>query len=114
MASHPTCWHNRCERESAQANRAERENFLDFMYHPNRQFRFLMLILAAVHDDVQQLVNGVQIVVGTPGRVCDMISRGVLRLKAVKLFVLDEADEMLYSRVMREQIYDCFQYLPSE
>eukprot|EP01083_Nonionella_stella_P037699 102758_1 len=68
----------------------------------------------AVHDDVQQLVNGVQIVVGTPGRVCDMISRGVLRLKAVKLFVLDEADEMLYSRVMREQIYDCFQYLPSE
>jgi len=55
----------------------------------------------------------VQIVVGTPGRVNDMISRGALRLKALKLFCLDEADEML-SRGFKEQIYDCFQYLPSE
>ena len=67
----------------------------------------------AVREDIQQLANGVQIVVGTPGRVNDMISRGALRLKALKLFVLDEADEML-SRGFKEQIYDCFQYLPSE
>lgn len=67
----------------------------------------------AVREDIQQLANGVQIVVGTPGRVNDMINRGALRLKALKLFCLDEADEML-SRGFKEQIYDCFQYLPSE
>jgi len=67
----------------------------------------------AVREDITSLANGVQIVVGTPGRVNDMISRGALRLKALKLFCLDEADEML-SRGFKEQIYDCFQYLPSE
>jgi len=67
----------------------------------------------AVREDIQQLANGVQIVVGTPGRVNDMINRGALRLKDLKLFCLDEADEML-SRGFKEQIYDCFQYLPSE
>jgi len=67
----------------------------------------------AVREDIQSLANGVQIVVGSPGRVNDMISRGALRLKALKLFCLDEADEML-SRGFKEQIYDCFQYLPSE
>merc|ERR1712228_144397 len=67
----------------------------------------------AVREDIQQLASGVQIVVGTPGRVNDMINRGALRLKALKLFCLDEADEML-SRGFKEQIYDCFQYLPSE
>lgn len=67
----------------------------------------------AVREDIQQLANGVQIVVGTPGRVNDMINRGALRLKELKLFCLDEADEML-SRGFKEQIYDCFQYLPSE
>mmetsp|Transcript_78318 Transcript_78318/g.95851 ORF Transcript_78318/g.95851 Transcript_78318/m.95851 type:complete len:392 (-) Transcript_78318:140-1315(-) len=67
----------------------------------------------AVREDMQKLSQGVQIVVGTPGRVNDMISRGALRLKALQLFILDEADEML-SRGFKEQIYDCFQYLPSE
>ena len=42
---------------------------------------------------------------GTPGRVYDMISRRALKLDDVKLFVLDEADEML-SRGFKEQIYD--------
>ncbi|POB12868.1 DEAD/DEAH box helicase [Halobacteriovorax sp. DA5] len=36
-----------------------------------------------------------QIVVGTPGRVLDLINRGVLKLEKVKYAVLDEADEML-------------------
>jgi ATP-dependent RNA helicase DeaD len=36
-----------------------------------------------------------QVVVGTPGRVLDLIKRGVLKLKNAKLAVLDEADEML-------------------
>ncbi len=41
------------------------------------------------------LGKGVDIVVGTPGRVLDHLSRGTLRIDAVKVVVLDEADEML-------------------
>jgi len=67
----------------------------------------------AVREDIQTLKQGVQIVVGTPGRVNDMIERSVLRLDKLKLFVLDEADEML-SRGFKDQIYDCFQFLPAD
>jgi len=53
------------------------------------------------------------VVVGTPGRVYDMINRGALRLDHLRLFVLDEADEML-SRGFKDQIYDVFKSLPSK
>ncbi len=43
----------------------------------------------------ERLRRGVSIVVGTPGRVLDFIRQGVLRLNALKMLVLDEADEML-------------------
>lgn len=65
----------------------------------------------AVRDDIRILNSGVQVVVGTPGRVLDMINRKALRMDSVKVFVLDEADEML-SRGFKEQIYDVFQSLP--
>jgi translation initiation factor 4A len=65
----------------------------------------------AVRDDIRTLQDGVHIVVGTPGRVGDMINRRALRLDSVQLFVLDEADEML-SRGFKEQIYDVFKYMP--
>jgi len=64
-----------------------------------------------VRDDIRILREGVQIVVGTPGRVFDMINRQVMNMTNVKLFVLDEADEML-SRGFKDQIYDIFQHLP--
>jgi len=67
----------------------------------------------AVRQDIEILQKGVQIVVGTPGRVNDMINRNALRLEKLKIFCLDEADEML-SRGFKDQIYDVFQYLPSE
>ena len=41
------------------------------------------------------LKRGVQVVVGTPGRVIDHLDRGTLDLSALKCLVLDEADEML-------------------
>ena len=41
------------------------------------------------------LQQGAQVVVGTPGRVIDLIERGTLRLDQIRFFVLDEADEML-------------------
>jgi len=65
-----------------------------------------------VRDDINKLQAGVHIVVGTPGRVYDMLSRRVLRPDQIKVFVLDEADEML-SRGFKDQIYDIFQSLPS-
>lgn len=65
----------------------------------------------AVRDDIRILQEGVQVVVGTPGRVYDMIQRRALRLESVQLFVLDEADEML-SRGFKEQIYNVFKYMP--
>ncbi len=44
---------------------------------------------------LRSLSRGVHIVVGTPGRVMDHIERGTLNLEAVRILVLDEADEML-------------------
>jgi ATP-dependent RNA helicase DeaD len=44
---------------------------------------------------IRALRKGVNIVVGTPGRVLDLIKRKVLKLQAIKWLVLDEADEML-------------------
>jgi len=64
-----------------------------------------------VADDIDMLRRGVHIVVGTPGRVFDMIERRALDARHVKLFVLDEADEML-SRGFTDQIYDVFRKLP--
>lgn len=66
-----------------------------------------------VRDDIRKLENGVHVVVGTPGRVFDMINRRALITKSIKIFVLDEADEML-SRGFKEQIYDVFKTLPQE
>ena len=44
---------------------------------------------------VRQLKRGVQVVVGTPGRVMDHMRRGTLKLDKLSALVLDEADEML-------------------
>jgi translation initiation factor 4A len=65
-----------------------------------------------VRDDISTLESGVHVVVGTPGRVYDMLCRRVLKPDHIKVFVLDEADEML-SRGFKDQIYDIFQVLPS-
>jgi translation initiation factor 4A len=67
----------------------------------------------SVREDMRKLEQGQHIVVGTPGRVFDMISRNVLRARDIKQFVLDEADEML-SRGFKDQIYDVFRHLNSE
>ncbi len=46
-------------------------------------------------NQLRSLKNGVEIVVGTPGRVMDHIRRGTLKLEEIEYFILDEADEML-------------------
>jgi len=67
----------------------------------------------SVREDMRKLEGGQHIVVGTPGRVYDMISRKVLRTQDIQQFVLDEADEML-SRGFKDQIYDVFRHLNKE
>merc|ERR1740138_1432196 len=64
-----------------------------------------------VRQDMDRLRGGVQLVVGTPGRVFDMINRRALLVDYIHYFCLDEADEML-SRGFKDQIYDVFQKLP--
>ncbi|EPC4051778.1 DEAD/DEAH box helicase [Vibrio parahaemolyticus] len=50
---------------------------------------------ASIVDQMRALKNGAHVVVGTPGRVQDLINRERLHLDEVNTFVLDEADEML-------------------
>jgi ATP-dependent RNA helicase DeaD len=49
----------------------------------------------SMERQIRELKRGVQIVVGTPGRVLDLLDRGDLKLDRVRWVVLDEADEML-------------------
>src|SRR3954464_2155399 len=61
----------------------------------------------------QSLGNGVHIVVGTPGRLCDHLSRGSLVLDRLAAVVLDEADEML-DMGFREDLERLLDAAPSE
>jgi len=65
----------------------------------------------SVREDIDKLREGQHLVVGTPGRVGDMIQKGHLRMDDLITFVLDEADEML-SRGFKDQIYDIFKAMP--
>ena len=50
---------------------------------------------ARLGPQITALQDGAQVVVGTPGRVIDLLDRGVLRLDRARMVVLDEADQML-------------------
>jgi ATP-dependent RNA helicase DeaD len=69
--------------------------------HMGRFGKFAMVKVLPVYggDSIQKqtcaLERGVHIVVGTPGRVIDLLKRGTLNLRSVKIVVLDEADRML-------------------
>ena len=48
-----------------------------------------------IDRQIKALQTGVQVIIGTPGRVMDHIDRGTLKLNTIKTVILDEADEML-------------------
>ncbi|HTL83189.1 MAG TPA: DEAD/DEAH box helicase [Bacteroidia bacterium] len=50
---------------------------------------------ASISMQIKDLRRGAQVIVGTPGRLNDMIERGALKLGEIEIVVLDEADEML-------------------
>lgn len=64
-------------------------------------------------DQLRALRHGVQVIVGTPGRLNDHLTRGSLDLSGVETFVLDEADEIL-DMGFQEDLEKLMQALPTE
>ena len=67
----------------------------------------------SIDRQIKAIKKGVDIIVGTPGRVLDLISRGVLDLDDIQFLVLDEADEMLnmgFIEDIEEIINNCNSY----
>lgn len=68
----------------------------------------------STNEDIGKLKENVpHVIVGCPGRTYDMLRRGVIDSKDIKMLVLDEADEMLSSG-FKDQIYNIFQYLAKD
>lgn len=67
----------------------------------------------SIERQITMLKKGVHAVVGTPGRVMDLMKRKVLKTDNVQYFVLDEADEML-SMGFIEDIEEIMQTMPEE
>ncbi|CAO3610587.1 unnamed protein product [Cunninghamella blakesleeana] len=55
--------------------------------------------------------QGYQIIIGTPGRVYDLIRRHLIPLDFVKLILLDEMDELFFNRGLDDIVYDLMNYL---
>lgn len=68
---------------------------------------------ASMENQLRKLRKGVQIVVGTPGRILDHIRRGSLKLDELEFMVLDEADEMLDMGFI-EDIEEVLKAVPEE
>ena len=67
-----------------------------------------------VKEDIKILKQGgVHVVVGTPGRIIDMIKQEFLKTDYLKVLVIEDADEML-SGAFKEQTQSIFKYLPGD
>ena len=66
-----------------------------------------------IERQILALKKGVQIVIGTPGRVMDHMRRRTLKMETVKMIVLDEADEML-DMGFREDIEEILEKMPQD
>ena len=68
---------------------------------------------ANIDGQIRALKRGAQVVVGTPGRIHDLIRRKVLKIDQIQYLVLDEADEML-SMGFKEELEDIIAHAPGE
>ncbi|MDE6609747.1 MAG: DEAD/DEAH box helicase [Muribaculaceae bacterium] len=68
---------------------------------------------SSIESQIRGLKSGVQIIVATPGRLIDLINRGVVRLDGVHTVILDEADEMLNMGFL-DSINDILEHVPDE
>lgn len=68
---------------------------------------------SSIESQIRALRKGVQIIVATPGRLIDLINRGVVHLDDVHTVVLDEADEMLNMGFV-DSINDILSHVPEQ
>ena len=68
---------------------------------------------SSIESQIRALRNGVQIIIATPGRLIDLINRGVVNLESVHTVVLDEADEMLNMGFV-DSINDILAHVPED
>ena len=68
---------------------------------------------SSIETQIRSLRHGVQIIVATPGRLIDLMKRGVAKLERVNNVVLDEADEML-NMGFTESINTIFEGVPRD
>jgi len=74
--------------------------------------KFVSCIGGTRMDECKRLLNkGPVIVIGTPGRILDMIQRRYLNLETLRMFILDEADEMM-SESFENQLKEIVNYIP--
>lgn len=66
-----------------------------------------------VSEDRKKLKEGVHIIVGTPGRVKDLLNKKIIELPYLKMLIIDEADEML-GRGFLEQINEIISQIPPD
>ncbi len=64
-----------------------------------------------VQDGIRDLRKNPQVIVGTPGRILDMLSKQHIFTQKISTFIIDEADEML-SQGFQEMIHNIFNYIP--
>jgi ATP-dependent RNA helicase UAP56/SUB2 len=69
---------------------------------------------APITDQIK-LLEGLKpphVVVGTPGRIKQLVSKGILKFENLKMFVLDECDKMLEETDMRSDVQQIFKETP--
>tara|TARA_B110000238_G_C16110893_1_gene432636 strand:- start:750 stop:1907 length:1158 start_codon:yes stop_codon:yes gene_type:complete len=67
----------------------------------------------SIGDNIESLRRNPKVIIGTPGRVLDMMQKQYINKNTLKMLILDEADELL-SHIFINQIYDIFQNLTPE
>ena len=68
---------------------------------------------SSIESQIRSLKKGVQVIVATPGRLIDLINRGVVKLSEVHTVILDEADEMLNMGFL-DDIREILKSVPSD
>ena len=68
---------------------------------------------ASIEPQIKAVKRGVQVIVATPGRLQDLIRRGVVKLDDVRTVILDEADEMLNMGVV-DDINEILSHVPEQ
>ena len=96
-----------------------RELVIQVVQEVKKLSQFLTLEVVGVYGGTNikthkaEIEVGVDVVVGTPGRLVDLLKDGVLKLKQVKQLILDEVDEML-DQGFRSQLNDILDFLPKK